>query len=251
MWSVENNPFSLEGRYVLVTGASSGIGRAVAIACAQMGAHVTLTARNRERLEETLGMLAGDGHQVVVADLTVEADRVALAQQVPALDGVVQNAGVGSRVLCKDIEDQDILSVFAPNVFAPILLQKQLLTAKKMRKNASIVFVASMAAKYPSVGNAIYSASKGAVISYAKVLSLELAVRQIRVNCVCPAMVWTDFIMQEGIDREVLENAQLKYPLKRYGVPADVANACLYLLADASNWVTGTCLEVHGGASEL
>lgn len=251
MWSVENSPFSLEGRHVLVTGASSGIGRAVAIACAQMGAQLTLTARNRERLEETLGMLAGDGHQVVVADLTVEADRIALAQQVGALDGVVQNAGVGSRVLCKDIEEQDILSVFAPNVFAPMLLQKQLLAAKKMRKNASIVFVASMAAKYPSVGNAVYSASKGAVISYAKVLSLELAVRHIRVNCVCPAMVWTDFIMQEGIDREVLETAQLKYPLKRYGVPTDVANACLYLLSDASNWVTGTCLEVHGGASEL
>lgn len=247
MLSVVNSPFSLEGKHILVTGASSGIGRAIAISCAQQGARLTLTARSRERLEETLGMLSGEGHQVVVADLTVEADRTALVQQLSALDGVVQNAGVGSRVLCKQIEEQDIWTVFAPNVFAPMLLQKQLLEEKKINKNASVVFIASMAAKYPSIGNAVYSASKGAIVSYAKVLGLELAPRAIRVNCVCPAMIWTGLITDSGIDKEVLEEAQLKYPLRRYGTPEDVANVCSFLLSDASSWMTGSCVEITGG----
>lgn len=247
MLSVVNSPFSLEGKHILVTGASSGIGRAIAISCAQQGARLTLTARSRERLDETLGMLSGEGHQVVVADLTVEADRTALVQQLSALDGVVQNAGVGSRVLCKQIEEQDIWTVFAPNVFAPMLLQKQLLEEKKINKNASVVFIASMAAKYPSIGNAVYSASKGAIVSYAKVLGLELAPRAIRVNCVCPAMIWTGLITDSGIDKEVLEEAQLKYPLRRYGTPEDVANVCSFLLSDASSWMTGSCVEITGG----
>lgn len=247
MLSVVNSPFSLEGKHILVTGASSGIGRAIAISCAQQGARLTLTARSRERLEETLGLLSGEGHQVVAADLTVEADRTALVQQLSALDGVVQNAGVGSRVLCKQIEEQDIWTVFAPNVFAPMLLQKQLLEAKKINKKASVVFIASMAAKYPSIGNAVYSASKGAIVSYAKVLGLELAPRAIRVNCVCPAMIWTGLITDSGIDKEVLEEAQLKYPLRRYGTPEDVAHVCSFLLSDASSWMTGSCVEITGG----
>lgn len=246
-----SNPFSLEGKRVLVTGASSGIGRAIAIACSRMGAKVTITARNEKRLNETMLMLLGEGHQFIVADLTEETQRVSLVKQLPKLDGIVQNAGVGSRVPCKSIEENDINEIINPNLIAPILLQKLLIEEKRINKAASIVFIASMAAKYPSAGNAIYSASKGAIISYAKVLGMELAPRLIRVNCICPAMVWTELITKDGIDKEVLEEAQLKYPLKRYGTPEDIANLSVFLLSEASSWMTGSCVEINGGAKEL
>ena len=216
-----SNPFSLEGKRVLVTGASSGIGRAIAVACSRMGSKVIITARNEKRLDETMSLLFGDGHQLVVADLTEEIQREFLVEQLPKLDGIVQNAGVGSRVPCKSIEEKDISEIFNPNLVAPILLQKSLIGEKKINKGASIVFIASMAAKYPSVGNTIYSASKGAVISYAKVLALELASRLIRVNCI--------------------------YPLKRYGTPEDIANLSVFLLSEASSWMTGSCVEINGG----
>jgi len=103
----------------------------------------------------------------------------------------------------------------------------------------------------PSMGNAIYSASKGAIISYAKCLGLELAPRQIRVNCISPAMVWTELILQKGMTKEDLEDAQLKYPLKRYGQPEDIANLAVYLLSAASSWMTGSCIDITGGAKEL
>lgn len=246
-----SNPFSLEGKHVLVTGASSGIGRAIAIACSGMGAKVTITARNKERLEETISLMHGDGHQYIMADLTDDFQRDLLVNELPKLDGIVHNAGVGSRVLCKNVETKDINDILNPNLMAPILLQKQLMEEKRINKSASIVFIASMAAKYPSVGNAIYSASKGAIISYSKVLALELAPRLVRVNCICPAMVWTDLITKDGINKEVLEEAQLKYPLKRYGTPEDIANLSLFLLSDASSWMTGSCVEINGGAKEL
>ena len=134
-----------------------------------------------------------------------------------------------------------------PNFQAPVLLQSALLSHKKINKAASIVFIASRASEAPSIGNAVYSASKGAIISYAKCLGLELAPRLIRVNCVCPAMVWTDLIIQDGTSKEDLEQAQLRYPLKRFGKPEDVANLCLYLLSDASSWMTGSCVDITGG----
>lgn len=245
------NPFSLERKTILVTGASAGIGRAIAIACAGMGAKVCITARNQSRLEETMQQMEGEGHLLSVADLSVQEEINTLVGGLPKLDGVVHCAGVGSRVLCKSIQKDDIDNVLIPNFQAPVLLQTALLAQKKVNKAASIVFIASRAAETPSIGNAVYSASKGAIISYAKCLGLELAPRMIRVNCVCPAMVWTDLIIQDGTSKEYLEQAQLKYPLKRYGQPEDVANLCLYLLSDASAWMTGSSIDITGGANEL
>lgn len=245
------NPFSLERKTILVTGASAGIGRAIAIACAGMGAKVCITARNQSRLEETMQQMEGEGHLLSVADLSVQEEINTLIGGLPKLDGVVHCAGVGSRVLCKSIQKDDIDNVLIPNFQAPVLLQTALLAQKKVNKAASIVFIASRAAEAPSIGNAVYSASKGAIISYAKCLGLELAPRMIRVNCVCPAMVWTDLIIQDGTSKEYLEQAQLKYPLKRYGQPEDVANLCLYLLSDASAWMTGSSIDITGGANEL
>lgn len=245
------NPFSLSGKVILITGASSGIGREMAIVCSKMGANVIILARNKERLLETHSKMEGTENRIIVADLTNSEDVNGLIAQLPELDGIIHNAGIGSRVLCKSITNTDLDMVFNPNLKAPVLLQSALLSERKIKKCASIVFIASKASEYPSLGNAVYSASKGAIISYAKCLALELASRLIRVNCICPAMVWTDLIVQEGMSKEELEKEQLKYPLKRYGQPEDVAYLAVYLLSDTSKWMTGSCIDITGGAKEL
>ena len=245
------NPFTLEGNTILVTGASSGIGRAIAIACAEQGADVVLTGRNRSRLEETLSMMRGEEkHRIIHADLTDEAQRHALAEQSPVLHGVVHCAGIGSRVLCKMLEPDDVTNIMRPNFEAPVLLQAELLREKKIAKEASIVFIASAAATMPSVGNGIYSASKAAMIAYAKCLALELAPRQIRVNCISPTMVWTDLALV-GATEEQLHEAEQAYPMKRYGQPKDIAPMAVYLLSDEAAWVTGSNFELTGGAQTL
>ena len=206
------NPFTLVGKQILVTGASSGIGKAIAVACAKMGATVIVTGRNVERLNETLNLMSEGDHKAISADLTKAEDIESLVAELPKLDGLVQCAGVGSRVPCKNIGKEDLQHVFMPNVEAPILFQTAILSKRKINKAASIVYVASRAANAPSVGNAAYSASKGAIISYAKCLALELAPRLIRVNCICPGMVWTELILKDGVDKEQLEQSQLTYP---------------------------------------
>lgn len=245
-----NNPFSLSGKTILVTGASAGIGRGIAIACAGMGAQVVLTARNAERLQETLSMLEGEGHSYIVADLTIEIQRAALVNQLPMLDGVVQCAGVGSRVPCKMLSQEDLDHVMKPNTESPMLLQALLLSEKKIQKQASVVFIASAAATMPTAGNAVYSASKAAMVAYAKCLALELAPRQIRVNCISPTMVWTDLALV-GATTEQLTEAEKYYPLKRYGKPEDIASLAIYLLSDASAWMTGSNIEITGGSQTL
>lgn len=242
--------FSLSGKTILITGASSGIGRAIAISCSQHGAKVVLTGRNQERLQATLDALDRDGHLVIPADLTDVALRQALAEQVPVLDGVVHCAGIGSRVLCKMLEEQDVNRVMQANFEAPVLLQAELLREKKVAKEASIVFIASAAATMPSMGNAIYSASKAAIIAYAKCLAQELANRKIRVNCISPAMVWTDLALV-GATEEQLREAEQNYPLKRYAQPEDITGAAIYLLSDTAAWVTGSNMELTGGTQVL
>lgn len=253
------NPFTLAGKQILVTGASSGIGKGIALVCAKMGATVIVTGRNVERLNETLNQMldstsslqASVEHKAISADLTKAEDIDRLVSELPKLDGLVQCAGVGSRVACKMMTQADIDHIMKPNLEAPVLLQAAILAKKKINKAASIVYIASRAANAPTVGNAIYSASKGAILSYAKCLALELAPRQIRVNCICPAMVWTDLIIQDGYTKEEMEEAQLKYPLKRYGQPEDIANLAIYMLSDASSWMTGSSVDLTGGAIDL
>lgn len=252
------NPFSLVGKTILVTGASSGIGKGIALACAKMGAAVIVTGRNAERLNETLNQMLASAsslqisveHKAISADLTKAEDIDRLVSKLPKLDGLVQCAGVGSRVPCKQISKDDIVRVMQPNMEAPILLQSAILAKKKINKASSIVYIASRAYQSPSMGNAIYSASKGAIVAYAKCLALELSPRQIRVNCICPGMVWTDLITND-MDKETLEEAQLKYPLKRFGTTDDVANLAIYLLSDASSWMTGTSVDICGGGEGI
>lgn len=245
-----SNPFDLTNHKILITGASSGIGRSIAIACAYMGAQVIITGRRKEQLEKTLSALDGCGHDLIAADLTDSHQRQTLVDAIPRLDGLVQCAGVGSRIPCKMIDEQDINNTFKINTEAPILLQSKLLQEKKIAKGASIVYIASSAATMPAVGNALYSASKGAIISYSKCLAQELAPRQIRVNSVSPAMVWTDLALV-GATEEQLYEIEKKYPLQRYGQPEDIANLVVYLLSGASGWMTGSNIEITGGTQVL
>lgn len=242
------NPFSLEGKTILVTGASSGIGRGVAVACSRMRATVVLTARNRDRLSETLREADCDGNiSLLTADLTDTAQTMELVHSLPHLDGLVHCAGIGQRILCKQLTETDIESVMNTNFKASVMLQTEILKQKKLNRSASVVFIASIASEAPSLGNAIYSASKGAIISYANCLALELAPRNIRVNCISPAMVWTDLIFKGGVTKEELMEDEQRYPLKRYGRPEDVAYLAVYMLSDASAWMTGSNVRITGG----
>lgn len=246
------NPFSLNGKTILVTGASSGIGRATAILVSKLGAKVIITARNESRLYETKQDMDPDSDCTIIpADITTSAGIHRIVSSLGIIDGIVQCAGVGSTVLCKDITPEDINRVFSVNVNGPILLQQALLSEKKMNKSSSIVFIASKAADLPTKGNALYSASKGAIISYAKCLALELASKKIRVNCVLPAMVWSDFILQGGMTEEYHRQNEEHYPLKRYGQPQDIANLAAYLLSDSSSWMTGSAIDITGGTLVL
>ena len=241
------NPFALVGKRILVTGASAGIGRAIAVACSRMGAVMVVTGRNQVRLDETYHLLEGKGHQSQKADLSSEEDIATLVHDTPTLDGVVHCAGIGFRKPCKMLAFSDVDEVMSVNFKSSVCLQAALLKEKKVNKRSSIVFLASRAAVSPSIGNSLYSA----LISYANCLALELAPRLVRVNCISPAMVWTDLILQGGLTKEDLEREQLKYPLKRYGTPEDVAHLAVYLLSDASSWMTGSCIDLTGGENNL
>lgn len=241
------NPFSLGGKTILVTGASSGIGRGIAITCSKMGATVILNGRNQMKLGATLAQLEVGKHKIVAADLTNSESVSRMMEELPVLDGVVHCAGVGQRVPCKLLNEDAVNYVMDANFKGPVLLQAELLRHKKINKGASIVFIASIASWSASFGNSMYSASKGAIISYANCLSIELAPRMIRVNCISPAMVWTDLIYQDGVEEEQLKEDESKYPLKRYGQPEDIANLAVYMLSDASTWMTGSNVKISGG----
>lgn len=245
------NPFTLEGKTILVTGASSGIGRGIAIACSKMGATVIINGRNEQRLAETMTEMQGEENLSLAADLSDSNSLTGMVSRLPKLDGIVHCAGIGQRVLCKQLQEADLDTMMDVNFKAPVMLQTEILKQKKINKGASIVFIASIASDSPSIGNAVYSASKGAIISYANCLALELAPRLIRVNCILPAMIWTDLILKGGITEEELREDEKKYPLKRYGKPEDIANLSIYLLSNAAAWMTGSSIKITGGVIKL
>lgn len=245
---MNHNPFSLEGKTILITGASSGIGRAIAVECSKMGARVVLTARNESRLRETIDLMTGDGHRYVCADLGSEESILQLVEQLPMLNGVVHNAGMAYRMPCKMVKSDHLEQVMKTNFEGPVLLQKYLMKKKRIEKEASVVFIASRAPFAPASGNAIYAASKGALLAYAKCLGLEVASQKIRVNSICPAMIWTDLVAKDADHTgENYEEIQERYPLKRFGKPEDVAYLTVYLLSDASQWMTGSQIDITGG----
>lgn len=246
---MKNNPFSLENKTILVTGSSSNIGRKIAIRCSEMGAKVIVAARDEEKIKGTLEAMTGDGHQSYYVDLTDADSIAALAEVMPALDGVVLCAARFDSTPVKNLRREVTLSVFETNTFANFDLVQKLLKMKKIQKGGSIVFISSVASTRPYMGNALYSASKGAINSFSKVLATELGSRQIRVNCIQPGIVRRE----EGIREGTLTAEQQKAEMERFplgmGEPDDIAYAAVYLLSDVAKWVTGIDLVVDGGQS--
>lgn len=244
------NPYSLEGKTILITGASSGIGRAAAIECSKLGAKVIITARNEARLRETIARLEGKGHSLCVCDLNNEEELKKMVNSLPELDGLINNAGFTMAKPIQFIDSDSISKLIQVNTIAPILILKYLLKKKRIKKNASIVITSSVAGLgHTTVGNAMYSTSKGALSAFVVSAAIELASKGIRVNAVCPGMVETNILSEGIITEEQVEKDKQNYPLKRYGNPEEVAWAMIYLLSDASSWVTGSNMIIDGGYS--
>ena len=246
------NPFSLKGKTILITGASSGIGRAIAIECSKMEATVIITARNEVRLQETLSQMNGRIHSMIVADLSKQTDLSHLIENTPVLNGLVNCAGFTKTLPFQFITADALEEIMAVNFTAPTLLSAQLVKKKKLTKNSSIVFISSISGIVcVGGGNSMYSASKGAVNGMMKNMALDLASKGIRVNSVNPGMVETSIFNDGTITNEQLEVDKKRYPLKRYGKSEEIAYAVVYFLSDASQWTTGSNLVIDGGYTLL
>ena len=243
------NPYIIEGKRILITGASSGIGRATAIECAKLGASCVLCGRNEERLQETLSMLEGNGHVTIAADLLKAEDLQRIASQCDKLDGVVLNAGINLMAPIYFLKEEDVNHVFATNVLAPMHLMQALLKARKINAKASLVFTSSIDAINPDVSSSAYAASKAALTSFMRSCAKELAPRQIRANAIQPGLVDTGMMRNGMVADEDLEKNKDLYLLKRYARPEEIAWAIIYLLSDASAFVTGSVLTIDGGIS--
>ena len=242
------NPFSLAGKTILVTGASSGIGRAIAVECSRMGATVIITARNEERLSKTLSLMSGGEHKLLCADLCNEADMENLCNSVPDLDGLVNCAGIVHTLPFQFINREALHELMDVNFTAPVLLSARLVKRKSLRKGASVVYISSISGKYcTSPANSMYTASKAGIDGIAKGMALDLAPKGIRVNCINPGMIETDIFKSGVLTDEQLQADRQRYPLKRYGRPEEIAYAAVYLLSDASCWMTGGNILIDGG----
>ena len=235
--------FSLEGKRILVTGASSGLGRAIAIACAARGAAIVATGRDEMRLQETLSSLDGSGHSAVAADLVIAEARERVAQHTGNVSGVVHCAGVSRLSPIRMATETHIDGLWQINYVAPTMLTQRLLAKSQVEKEGSILFISSIAAYIGVPGVGVYSGTKAALIATTRCLAMELAKRKVRVNCLAPAVVKTP--LTETLVDSMEEHAK-GYPLG-LGEPEDVANAAIYFLSNASRWVTGTTLVMDGG----
>lgn len=244
------NPFSLEGKTVLVTGASSGIGRQTAIECSRMGASVVLSARNETRLQETLSSMEGEGHKVIPADLLNQDQLECLVSNITPVDGVVLCSGKGLTLPMQFATRDKFDDIFNTNFFAPFELLRLLYKKKKIQKQGSVAVLASLGGTQIFSGsNGVYGASKAALYSAMMFCAKEFAGRKVRVNCICPGMVETPLIHRGTVTEEQLKENEKLYPLGRYGKPEDIAYAVIYLLSDASSWVTGQNFVLDGGIS--
>ena len=242
------NPFSLEGKTILITGASSGIGRATAIECSKMGATLIVCGRDEARLNETSKALDGENHQTFTGDL-VEHNKIdELVGHISNVDGVVLCAGKGGNLPIPFCSREKFDELWNINFFAPVELLRLLVKKKKINKGGSVVFVSSIGGVFShEVSNARYGSSKAAIHSIMQYCANEFAPKQIRVNSVNPGMVNTPLIQRGTLTEEQLQADKQSYPLKRYGEPQEIALGIVYLLSDASSWTTGHALVIDGG----
>ena len=243
-----STPFDLAGKQILVTGASSGIGRETCETIARMGATVIATGRNAERLQETVSRLEGTGHRHVATDLVTAAGRDELCAYLPRINGVVHSAGVSKFIPFKLISEAELRAVGSINYEAPVLLTQQLLKKKLIAEGGSILFVASIAGLCGTKATALYAGTKGALIAMVRVLALECAGQKVRANCIAPGIVHSPMgtNVEETMSSESFKEYEKLFPLG-YGTPDDVANTAAFMLSDASRWMTGTTLVLDGG----
>ena len=247
------NPFALKGKNIIVTGASSGIGQQVAISCSQMGARVAMIARNETRLQETLKKMDGNGHLVISCDITdfkhLKEIVSEIVSQLGTIDGLVNCAGISTVLPFKLTTPDKVEEYFKTNVFGTIELTRQVLGVKNVNKDgASVIFFASVMGVVGENAKSIYSLTKGSLISGARSLAVEYAKKRVRVNVVSPGVVVTPINAKQPYitDPEKRAVLEAQHPLG-LGQTADIANACIFLLSDASRWVTGQNLVVDGG----
>lgn len=249
MTNQSNNPFSLNGKSVLITGASSGIGAATAIECAKMGATVTVTGRDHERLLRVFDSLEGEGHRMIAADLTDDVQLSELVNNLDMIDGAALCAGIGSMLPISFSTRKKLDSVFDTNFFCQVELLRLLQKKKKLNTGASIVGIASIGGiETHSMGIGAYGASKAAFRSIMKTAAKELAPK-VRVNCILPGQVNTPMVKQGDLTDEQYETYRQTVPLKKFAEPIDIALGVVYLLSDASSHVTGSDLKIDGGVT--
>jgi NAD(P)-dependent dehydrogenase (short-subunit alcohol dehydrogenase family) len=240
--------FSLENKNILITGASSGIGRAIAILCSKANANLTICGRNENRLSETYNSLSDGIHKMIVADLNTDIDL--LVDKIDKIDGFVNSAGIVLNKPFKYTTENDLQSIFSTNFFSPFKLTQKLIKKKKISKNSSFVYISSInSGIINNKANSAYSSSKSAINSMVKTLSLEYAPNY-RFNCILPGMVKTEMLNEfyKSYSTEQILEDQKKYPLG-YGYPEDVAYSTVFLLSNASKWMTGNLLILDGGFS--
>jgi NAD(P)-dependent dehydrogenase (short-subunit alcohol dehydrogenase family) len=247
---VENN-FRLQEKTILITGASSGIGKATALLCASLGAKCILSGRDDNRLNTVLNALTGENHVSIRADISDQADIKKLCEDSPNLDGIIHCAGIIQLLPLRAISLGAFERMINVNLYAPFFITQALLKKKKINESSAITFISSISGPIiGSKGNLMYSASKSAVNGMIRVLALELAEKKIRVNGVSAGMVKTEMWINDNmqVSTEQLSKDEEKYPLG-YGEAEDVANIAAFLVSDAAKWITGSTIIADGGFS--
>lgn len=249
---MKHNPFSLEGKVVLVTGASSGIGAQCAIDCSNMGARVILVGRNETRLNETLTQMTGDGHTAICYDLGNLNGIAELVEQLHNsyihIDGLIHGAGIEKTIPLKFLLPQDYEEVWRINTLSAFELIRCISSIKYKNTGCHFVLISSIASVIGRLGVTAYAASKGAMVAAVKPMALELAAKQMTVNCVSPGTVLTP-MMNKYLSSLSEENKQKRlsgFPLG-VGTVNDVSNVCTFLLSNAAHWITGQNIVVDGG----